>query len=294
MSDATRTQVARQARDALHPVVEIGFSRIAAARRAASSDVGLVVWPQRWHADTTPDMAPGQLGRMVEMVATSRQLSQPRSRLLSRLLEAAQAEPDNEHQALRPLWMNEIMHRAYQMVRLARWLDLELPLGAQDRIARDLEQRTAEGLTATLLAVRDARDGARQPSSDLLRDVVRNLADLCFPITGNIGLVTSISRVELAPFRRRALVLMAWHLVFDALDHGMQHRCRGRIEVALDRSSAGRVHFKVGYEYPALLPDPESASTDIIDDLASLLESDGTYRKITRGRMTSEIEFPLR
>jgi hypothetical protein len=227
------------------------------------------------------------------MVLESLLLSPTRSDILGVLLEAANPAHHGGAAMLRPLWADEAMHRAYQMVRLTRMLDRRTPCDEQSPVDADFERRIAKALAETQLSLRIARDTEKLPCSEVLRDLARDLVDLFGEAAGLGGISTNIERLELASFKRRALVLMAGHLVIESLLFARRARRGGRTLVILDRPGPGLGRLAVGYADDVVPFGPLDGSYGVIDDLASLLESDITYRA-DRGRIVAGIEFSLR
>jgi len=116
--------------------------------------------------------------------------------------------------------------------------------------------------------------------------------DLFGEAAGIGGISTNIERLELASYKRRALVLMAGHLVIETLLFAGRARRGGRTLVILDRPRPGLGRLAVGYADDVVPFGPLDGSYGVIDDLASLLESDITYRA-DRGRIVAGIEFSL-
>jgi hypothetical protein len=222
----------------------------------------------------------------------SQKLSRPRSRILGVLLEAADPEHCGGSSTLQPLWANETMHRAYQMVRLTRLLDDRMPRRDRDPAAIDLEWRIAKDLAEALHSLRIVSDSETVSCSEVLRDVVRDMAELFSGATCIAGISTCIERLGLASFKRRAMVLLAGHLVVELLLRAIRERRSGQIMVTLDRPCRRFGRLAVGYDDHSGLFGPPDEDCGVIDDLASLLECDVTYRA-GGGRIVAEVEFPL-
>jgi hypothetical protein len=233
------------------------------------------------------------IGRSEHMVLESLLLSPTRSHILGVLLAAANPAHHGGVAMLRPLWANEAMHRAYQMVRLTGMLDRRTPCDEQSPADADFERRIAKAVAETQLSLRIARDAEKLPCSEVLRDLTRDLVDLFGEAAGIGGISTNIERLELASFKRRALVLMAGHLVIETLLFAGRARRGGRTLVILDRPRPGLGRLAVGYADDVVPFGPLDGSYGVIDDLASLLESDITYRA-DRRRIVAGIEFSLR
>jgi hypothetical protein len=250
--------------------------------------------PRHSSAGTVIPLTPrlGRIGRFEQMARDSQLLSPMRSRILGGLLRAANVSLCGGSAILRPLWANEAMHRAHQMVRLTRLLDSRAPRGGADSPESDLEWRIAQSLAATLLSLRIIRDTEKLPCSGALRDVVRDLVELFADAAGIDGIVTSIERLELASFKRRALVLMAGHLVIDTL-FATRDRRGGQVVVVLDRPTPGIGRLAVSRNHQVVRFGPLDGSLGVTEDLASLLESEIMHRADGE-RIVSVVEFPVR
>ena len=232
------------------------------------------------------------VSRMQQMVIASARLSTARYRILGLLLGAANPESSGGHAVLKPLWANEAMHRAYQMVRLTQLLDGRMPLNSSSPIVGELEQRNAASLADALLSLRIVRDGEIVACSEAMRDVARNSVELFGPIAGGVVVKTDIERLELASYKRRALVLLAGHLVIDAISHSALNQGGGYILVQVNRlgTSVGRLVVQFGgHPLPLEMSDQ---SCGVIDDLCNLVEAKMMRRAIDENRTIAEIEFP--
>jgi hypothetical protein len=281
-----------------HPSAAFGVDPLAwEPRFAGPPDSNPVVCPRRdpAPATTVATLSPRsrRIGRFEQMALDSRLLSPTRSHILGVLLEAANPTHHGGVATLRPIWANEAMHRAYQMVRLTRMLDRRTPCDEQSPVVAEFERRIAKALAETQLSLHIARDAEKLPCSEALRDLARDLVDLYGEAAGIGGISTSIERLELASFKRRALVLMAGHLLIETLLFAGRARRGGRALVILDRPRPGLGRLAVGYDDGVVPFGPLDGSYGVIDDLASLLESDITYRA-DRGRIVAGVEFSLR
>ena len=269
--------------------VEVGFN--------ASADSDSIVRPYQrstFVATTAPARYRRRpVGHIEKMLLASQMLSQPRSRILWALLDAANPECCDINTRLKPLWANEAMHRAYQTVRLTRLLDDRISCSDQEPAEIDLEWRVAKNLAETVRSLCIVRDAEKLPCSEALRDVVRDLVELFGDAVGIADISTSVERMELASFKRRALVLVAGHLVIELLLHAFRAGRGGQVLVILDRPCHWCGRLAVGYADHAMPFGPLDGRYGVINDLASLLECDVTYRA-GGGRIVTEIEFPLR
>jgi len=278
------------------PVLAIGLSE-AASRSVESAHSNLVFNPSERSTLAGPTVAPEyrlpRLGRIEKMAAATQQLSPPRSRILGVLLKAANPESCGGNSTLQPLWVNETMHRAYQTVRLTRLLDARLPCRDHDPAELDLEWRVAGGLAEALHSLRIARDSEKLPCSEVLRDVVRDLVELFGEAVGIADISTRIEPMKLASFKRRALTLMAGHFVIELLLRAFRERSSGQILVTLDRPCRWLGRLTVSY-YDHVVPfGPPDWRHGVIDDLASLLESEVVYHAGGE-QIVAAVEFPIR
>jgi hypothetical protein len=76
---------------------------------------------------------------------------------------------------LRPLWADEAMHRAFNMVRLVVLLDRRQPAARAHRNALALEARLCGSLAICLDSLAIARDEEVLPCSVVLREMARDL-----------------------------------------------------------------------------------------------------------------------
>jgi hypothetical protein len=249
---------------------------------------------------TIPDneMAPPspgwqRIGRFEQVVADSHQLSPMRSRILGVLLGSGKHPCSGGNATLRPMWTNETMYHAYQTVRLTRLLDDRIPCRDRDTAETDIEWRIANGLAEALYSLRIAHDSEKLHCSGVLRNVVWDLVELFGGAMGIPDVSTSIEPMELASFKRHALVLVAGYLVIQLLFCAFRERCSGQILVALDRPSHRLGRLVVGYDHRVAPLGPLDGDQGVVNDLASLLESDVSYRA-AGGRIGVGVEFPLR
>jgi len=112
---------------------------------------------------------------------------------------------------------------------------------------------------------------------------------------GVTNISTIIERIELSSFKRRALVLMAGHLVIEILLFAARTRCSGQVQVTLDRHDLGLGLGRLAVGFCDCLPprNPFGTGQGVIDDLADLLASDVIYRW-DRGQIVAGVEFSLR
>jgi hypothetical protein len=144
-------------------------------------------------------------------------LSHQRRALLSCLFGSGLTEDRSGPAVLRPLWANDAMQRAYDMVRLTAALDAASPAGGAPQATFAVESRVAAELALTYrqLSAHDAQD--QVPCSGSLRTVLRNVVELFGMPFGGPELRTDIQSMTMPAFQCRALVLAASGLVMSAL-----------------------------------------------------------------------------
>ena len=232
--------------------------------------------------------------RLEQMADAAARIRAPRQETLGLLLDATLPMARLGRPVLRPLWANEAMHRAYDMVRLVARLERNVPLRPFEHAAVNAERRLARELAASFHELQAADDEREVPCSDLLRTLVRDLIELFGPLGGDVDVRTSIEPLSLPGYRRRALLLAACALVVDVLASDPQDRGGGEISVTLCREAATRARLCVvdqGWRTGAGLPTRRSG---IVADLASLLEADPVYRTGAAGGAEVAIGFPVR
>jgi hypothetical protein len=190
------------------------------------------------------------------------------------------------HEVLWPLWADEALRRAYNMVLLVRSLDYSVPSDSRHCPTLEEERKLAGALATAIASLKIVEDKRCQPCSDTLRCVVRTLAELYTPIAG-VGMVrTHIERIRLPEYKRRALVLCAGELVIDALKQG----CGEPVAVTLSRPDERTALLSIA---GGLSTIPGEERICGIHDLAGLLESDVRFRRTARRQLCTEIAFPV-
>jgi signal transduction histidine kinase len=208
--------------------------------------------------------------RLEALAEASRRISPARAKVLGLLVGAADPKACGGSAALRPLWADEAMHRAWSLTRLLLRLD-QWGTG-DDPFDANLERQLAEELARSYGELHIRADSAMQPCSQILRDIVTDLVELFSPAAKRIQLRTTIEPVMLGEFRRRALVLLASELVTNALMHAFVGQTSGEVNVTLQALTGGYVRLMVKDDGCGMRG--VQARHAIVHDLADLLESD--------------------
>jgi hypothetical protein len=206
------------------------------------------------------------------------------------LLAASSLTESADPAVLQPLWAEEAMHRSYTMLRL---------LDARGNQCNDLAGiQIDEGLACHLAVLFRSLDidSANQdlPCATLMRDMVTDLVALFGPRPGlgAITINTTIERLRLPAYKRRALVLAAAELVMNALLHAFPGRARGRIEVSLTMPSPLLARLQVNDDGIGLCGGQPDSRCGVAGGLADLLEADLVYLR-TSTLTIAEILFPV-
>jgi two-component sensor histidine kinase len=216
-----------------------------------------------------------------------------RQAMLGVLLDATLAFTRGGRPVLTALWSDEAMQRAYNIIRLIVELERQATFSCGDSLGAATEYRVAMGLAEVFrsLVVRD--DNEVRSCSDALRTAVRNLVELFGPVVGQVQVRTSVERIALPAFKRRALVLAACELVINALRHGFAGRSVGCITVTLCRTKCGQGWLGVADDGWGIPTSNSPQPCGIVFDLAALLESDVVYGAAKDGGTFAEIDFPI-
>lgn len=190
-----------------------------------------------------------------------------------------------------PLWNEEAMHRAYRMLQLLLRLQAQQQDGAYDWRA---EYVLAMHLAADFRSLLATAESLPVACSVLLRSVVRNIIALFGPAAGDIELKTSIQRISLPGYRRRALVLAASELVVNALSHAFAGRADGRIDVCLQSLDESRACLRVIDNGTGAFEGNIDTSTSLAGRLGRIFGGCLTYPRDRAEVTTAEIVFPLR
>ena len=222
------------------------------------------------------------------MAAKAAMLSTLRQTLLGTLLEATLPPSGYGRLEHGSLWVNEAMHRAYNMVRLVFALDCHASLDPTEAIGA---YRVAVDLVAAYRSLGIIDDRRLLPCSGVLRTIASDVVELFGPITGEVGLQTAIERLALPAFKRRALVLAASELLINSLLHGFVERDEGNIVVTLRQHDHGRALLRVADDGCGLALGRRLNDSGVAFDMAALLEARVMYRAPDGGGTVVEIDF---
>jgi hypothetical protein len=219
-------------------------------------------------------------------------MSPERSAVLGTLLASTSPSTYKFHELLQPIWANETMHRAYTMVCLVKRLEELLPVAYLRPSVVAAELTLAKELSALFTALSYSDAKASASCSEVLRETVRDVVELFGPIDGQVTLKTQIETMILPAFQSRALVLLAQHLVLNALRYGLHAPEGGHIDVTLFRVDDRTAQLTVadsGEGFVGLLP----SSCSVVHDLASLLEAVPKYSPPIIGGATVTVKFAI-
>jgi two-component sensor histidine kinase len=249
---------------------------------------------QKLHQLAITPVSADPSSKFEHMVVASKHLSTERAALLGTVLRVANPAASGGRAVLRPLWANEAMHRAYNLVTLTRLLDWHIPQRQCISISKNLEQKNALALAEAYAALEIVDDNELVPCSDLIRTTSRSLVELFGPAFGNIAVKTSLPRLSLPAFKRRALVLACSEFVVNSLRHAFPERTYGTIVIALTGIDRRQLRLTVADDGVGI-PIPSTTgrlALGIAADLALLLEGELGYRSPGLGGTIAEISFP--
>jgi hypothetical protein len=204
------------------------------------------------------------------------------------LLAATTENLRSASEAWRPIWADEAMHRADAILRL--FAAQPQPRHARSPLLEHLQYRLAIRIAERLREFDEPDSGRLMPCSVLLRDLVHGLVALFGPGTGVVSIRTNIERLALTRDRRKALILLAWELVTNALLHAFRGQRRGQIDVGLKRGADGAAFLRVCDNGARLLHFMPSARCSVSNGLATVLEADMQYGR-DREKTTIHVGF---
>lgn len=260
---------------------------MAGMTRANLQEPPVSAWPGDHGAVLVSEMPQPVLTRLAELSA---RLPHRHGDPIDILLAAARPFDDG-FKPLRPLWLQESMHRAIGILRLFSALHL------RDRSRRSLrniyERQLALHLAGELASLETVEVSRVLPCSGPLREIARDLVGLFGPAVGQVVLETDVMSLSLPAYRRRALVLLASDLVTNALTHAFHGRCTGRVLLRLQRSGGDHARLQVsddGIGYAKSRPD---SARNIAGALTDLLGGEIGYCDPPGWGATAEIVFPI-
>lgn len=212
-----------------------------------------------------------------------------RHAVLGVLLNATRSPARYGCDVLKPLWVHEATQRASNMVRLVAELETKLPFNERHQLERAAEYKVAMEFAGSLHSLNVDDDKELQPCSVALRTAVRNLVELFGPVVGQVLIRTSIERIAMPAYKRKALVLAACELVINALRHGLAQRGSGCISVTLHRTGGVQARLSVVDDGWG---NQNTRSCGVTFDLAALLGSKLIYGVSENAGTTAQISFP--
>jgi two-component sensor histidine kinase len=238
--------------------------------------------------DTDTTSPTPTVSRFELLAAYSSQISATHREMLDVLLHASRVQSMGGPECFAPLWAEEAMHRALNLMRL---------LGMRDRCARP----PASGAPAVALAHALASlyqqldlgpDRSLVPCGALLSGVASSLGTLFGTTTSQVRVTTHVDDMLLPPYRRRALVLLGGTLIMNALRHAFRGRCRGEIVVRLSMAPGGQANLLVVDDGTGVPPGRTIGPHSVVHSLVDVL--DGTVCCRVRGlRGTAmAVDFP--
>ncbi|GEM_PF-2759889 len=234
-----------------------------------------------------------QLPRFTKVAPRTGLVSAQRRAVLAVLLDATVPLARCGHSVLKPLWVDEAMQRAHNMVRLVVELERQLPFIPENSEDSGAEYQVACDLAETFRSLTAADDNDMQPCFDALQVVVFNLIKLFGPTIGQVYADMSVERLTLPAYKRRALVLASCELVLNSLGHGLIGGDVRNITVTLCRTSRAVARLSVEGHSRGVSETLVPSHGDIISDLAAILESDVVYGDRAGGGTVAQISFPV-
>ena len=222
------------------------------------------------------------------LAASSDRLARSSKDVFGALLAGTYPESVSFGWTPRPLWNEEAIHRAYRMLQLLLRLR-ERRHGNEH--AWHPDYALAMQLAADIRSLSGTEEHLPVPCSAVLSSVVCSLSSLFGQAAGGIDLKTSIERVSLPAYRRRALVLATSELVVNALSHAFNGWAGGRIDVCLQRVTGGCARLRVADDGVGYFEDHAETSAPLAGRLGKLLNGRLIYRRDRAWATTAEIVF---
>ncbi len=247
-----------------------------------------------WRNDAYPPKVQQRQPRLQQMIEYHQAItSRPMVKLLEVLLQSCVVGGTKGCDALRPLWAEEAMHRAHNLLKLVFLLEQRRPQQAYDFFTGCIELNLAKELGNHYRSLAIGAERQVTACSSVLREVVGDLVALFGPTAGPIELHTDIQRVALPAYQRRALVLATSELVMNALLHAFKRRPEGRLTVELRLLSSQYARLSVSDDgigcHSGPGDDPCGVAASLADLLGSMLIRRSNYPHGT----IAEITFPL-
>ncbi len=190
---------------------------------------------------------------------------------------------------LKPLWVDEGMHRALAIAGLVGEMPPYDVRAWSGRFAARLDYALACGLAASYQALSASAGGEVVACSPLLRRVVVSLTSLFG--NASVRIDTDIERMALSADKRRALVLTANELVVNALTHAFRGGSGGRIGVSLRRR--GNMFGVLQVADNGAGYNGHASAAGIAVGLARVLDADLSYAAAPPWRTMATLVFPL-
>jgi len=229
--------------------------------------------------------------RFEQMAAAAISVPEARSTALSVILGASNLDIQHAHGVLQPVWVNEAIHRAYNMVLLFGALERKAPATTCHPYVLLSELRHAQQLADVSKAISTSSAPVLLRCSHGLRLVACSLVELFGMTVGQLELQTCIEPITLPAYKRRALLLAVCELVINALRHAFQGREDGLITVRLNRPRPSHAEVLVEDNGSGMTMG-RSMRMGIASDLVSLLETDLTYRSRAGHGTCATMTFP--
>ncbi len=234
-----------------------------------------------------------QLSRFTKVAPQAALMSAQRRAVLAVLLDVTVPLARCGHSVLKPLWVDEAMQRAFNMIRLVVELEHKVPFIQADPASPAAEYQLAVDLAEAFRSLTAADDNGMQPCFDALQVVVFNLVELFGPAIGEVYADMSVERLTLPAYKRRALVLACCELVLNSLRHGLTGGKIGLISVTLCRTSRSVARLSVDDDGRGISESLLPSHGGIASDLAAVLESDVVYGARPGGGTVAQISFPV-
>ena len=210
------------------------------------------------------------------MAAVTIGMPSSRRAALSILIGASRVDTRHDDGELQPIWANEAISRAYNMVLLFDALERKVPARTCHQHILLAELRHSRNLAEIFKAISAPSDPALFSCSFGLRGIGASLVELFGPTVGDLELQTWIEPITLPDHKRRALLLAVSELVINALRHAFSGREGGLITVGLNRRRSSYAEFSIEDDGSGMAMGG-SMRMGIASDLVSLLDTELAY-----------------